>query len=123
MAFLSNLAALEAFVGGLGGTVRWSRRRLILAVLVVECVLMLPSSLDPSIIATLDLVFGSGMMIFGSALALIGVTWGLGPEVIRRQISRLLPSPWGASYELWVRWVVPAALLIILAGYLYAAFL
>ncbi len=122
VAFLSNLAALEAFVGGVGGGGRWSRRRLLMAVLVVEAVLMLPSALDPTIIATLDLVFGSGAMMLGSALALIAVTWGLGHDVIRRQVASSMPAPAAAAYVLWVRWIVPAALLLILGGYIRSAF-
>ncbi len=121
VAFLSNVAALEAFVGGLSGSAGWSRRRLLVAVLALESLLILPSALRPSIIAHLDLVFGSGMMMLGSALAVIGITWGLGRNILPQQMSNSLPASWAPAYLLWVRWVVPAVLLLLLAGYLYSS--
>ena len=75
----------------------------------------------PSIIAHLDLVFGSGMMMLGSALAVIGITWGLGRNILPQQVSNSLPAAWAPGYLLWVRWVVPAVLLLLLAGYVYSS--
>jgi NSS family neurotransmitter:Na+ symporter len=123
VAFLSNVAALEAFVGGLSGVGRWSRKRLLAAVLLLEVVLILPSALRPSNIAHLDLVFGSGMMMLGSALALLGITRGLGRRALAEQVGDSLPAAWKGGYLLWVRWVVPAALLLLLAGYVYSTML
>jgi NSS family neurotransmitter:Na+ symporter len=121
VAFLSTLAALEAFVGGLGGTAgRW-RRRLILLALALEVLLVLPSALKPSIISRLDLVFGSGMMMFGSAMAIIGITWGVGGDILPTQVANSMSRAWVPRYLLWMRWVVPAVLLLLLAGYVYSS--
>lgn len=139
MAFLSNVAALEVFVGGLaeiaGGGKPGGRSpggpgprsgRLILVTLLLEAVLMLPSALHPPLIEKLDLVFGSGMQVLGSVLAVVGLVWGLGRAVTIGQIygqaragdSR--PRLWERACFWWLRWVVPGALVAILVSYIHS---
>jgi NSS family neurotransmitter:Na+ symporter len=123
VAFLSSVAALEVIIGTLSDEVgsRWSRPRLILIIGILEALLMLPTSLNPDLIGTLDLIFGSGMQVFGSLLAVIGVAWGLGRRKALAQIFRNPDSHWPSAYFVWIRWVVPAVLLLILVSYIYTS--
>lgn len=134
MAFLSNVAALEVFVGGLAEITGGGRPdgpgarsgRLILLTLGLEAVLMLPSALYPPLIEKLDLVFGSGMQVLGSALAVIGLVWGLGRAVTMGQIygpgsaGHSGARRWERACFWWLRWVVPGALLAILVSYIHS---
>ena len=54
-----------------------SRTKVIVAFLFIEALVMMPSALDPGIVGTLDLVFGSGMQMLGSLIAIVTVAWGL----------------------------------------------
>ena len=140
MAFLSNVAAIEVFVDGIGELVpmRMQRGGIILVVLGVEAALMLPSALVPGTIGTLDLIFGSGMQVLGSALAVAALVWGLGQVTTLKQMfgargatrasgensgtARAARSvtAWQASLFWWLRWVVPGALFAILLGYIHS---
>ncbi len=138
MAFLSNVAALEVFVGGIGELVplRMRRDHLILFVLAVEAALMLPSALVPGTIDALDLIFGSGMQVLGSALAVTALVWAIGRAETLRQLfgntqaapigdrrhgTANFPTPvsaWQAILFWWLRLVVPGTLIVILLGYI-----
>lgn len=117
MAFLSALAALEVGLVGLrdvtGG--RLSRRTMAALLLLVEALLMLPSALKPAIIGTLDLVFGSGMQTLGALAAVVGLMWGAHRAVAARQLIPHGSDRWGRTIYHWLRWIVPAALLVIAA--------
>ena len=121
VAFLSAVAALEVAVGGLTDILKTSRTKIILALGVVELILMLPSALYPNLIGILDLVFGSGMQVFGSALAVLGVAWGLGKIKTLNQIFGNAKENLSNIYFVWIRWVVPASLLFILISYIYSS--
>ncbi len=82
---------------------------------------MLPSSLYPNLIGILDLVFGSGMQVFGSALAVLGVVWGLGKIKTLNQIFGDARENLASIYFVWIRWVVPVTLMIILFSYIYSS--
>jgi len=67
------------------------------------------------------LVFGSGMQVFGSALAVLGVVWGLGKIKTLNQIFGNAKENLSNIYFVWIRWVVPATLLVILLSYIYTS--
>ncbi len=121
VAFLSAVAALEVAVGGLTDILKTSRTKIILALGGLELMLMLPSALYPKLIGILDLVFGSGMQVFGSALAVLGVVWGLGKIKTLNQIFGGAKENLSNIYFVWIRWVVPVSLLFILISYIYAS--
>ena len=125
MAFLSNIAALEVLVGGLSDVRKtaWSRNKIILFIGILEFFLILPSCLNTDLIATLDLIFGSGMQVFGSALAVIGVAWGLGKSKALKQIFSTVSFRWQNIYFFWLKWVIPTALLFILLSYIFSSVL
>lgn len=115
MAFLSALAALEVGLVGLRdvGGGRWSRRRLAMLLFAVEAVLMLPSAFWPSIIGTLDMLFGSGMQTLGALAAVLALGWGMRRSEAMKQLFANGIGRWQAGLVFWLRWVVPAALLVI----------
>ena len=121
VAFLSAVAALEVAVGGLTDILKTSRTKIILALGGLELMLMLPSALYPNLIGILDLVFGSGMQVFGSALAVLGVVWGLGKIKTLNQIFGNSKENLANIYFVWIRWVVPVSLLFILISYIYTS--
>jgi len=119
MGFLSAIAGLEVGISGIYDLTRGriDRPRATLIVALLEGALIWPSAHAPSLVATLDLVFGSGMQIFGAIVAVIALTWGLGTETTFVQIFGARRSALIRASVWWLRWVVPAVLLIILALY------
>lgn len=115
MAFLSALAALEVGLVGLRdlSAGRWSRRRMAQILFAVEAVLMLPSALWPSIIGTLDMVFGSGMQTLGALAAVLALGWSASRSGAMGQLFAHGAGRWQSGFVFWLRWVVPAALLAI----------
>ena len=51
-------------------------------------------------------------------LAILAVGWGLGKVKLHEQLAAGLPAPLGRLATAWVRYVVPASLAAILAGFL-----
>ena len=119
IAFLSAVGALEAIVGSISEVLRIesARNKVILVILVAQAALMLPSSLDPQIVGTLDLIFGSGMQMLGSAMAVIAVAWGIGRVKTKMQIFGSDQTGWADGYFIWLKWIVPGFMLVVLAGY------
>ena len=127
VAFLSAVAALEVIVAGFAATdlpgLRLTRGLVIAGLAVVETALMLPSALDPALIGRLDLIFGSGMQVLGSALAVLALTWGLGRETTLTQIFGGRRDRACLLYVHWLRWAVPGVLLFVLLNYSLTAML
>ena len=123
VAFLSNIAALEVLVGGAAdfGGAAANRTRVIPVVALVQAPLIAISAFRPEMIAILDLIFGSGMQVAGSLMALLALTWGLGKRETIRQVFSHEDARFQSFYFHWVRWVVPGALLTILLLYLRSA--
>ena len=119
VAFLSGLAALEVIVGSLAddaGKTGLTRRRAIVVVGAVETVLIAFPAFKPDIIGVLDLLFGSGMLAAGSALALIALTRCLKRSEVLDQFGGTTPI--STRLYWWLRWIVPPIFLIIIAGFL-----
>lgn len=116
VAFLSGLAALEVVIGSLADDAErtgLTRRRAIALVGAVEVVLVALPAFKPDVIGILDLVFGSGMLATGSALALLALTRCLPRDTVLRQLG---DGPLARAIYHWLRWVVPPIFLIIIAG-------
>ena len=115
VAFLSGLAVMEVVIGSLSDDRKFnglSRNRTILIFGGVEATIMLLPALVPNAIASMDLIFGSGMLAFGSALALLGLTWGLKRTIFFAQMGESKVSHFLLP---WLRWVVPFVFLGIIA--------
>lgn len=119
VAFLSGLAALEVIVGSLADDVDrtgLNRKKAIVLVGGLEAVLMALPAFKPEAIGVMDLIFGSGMLATGSALALIALTRRLDRNDVLAQFGGTTPLTRGIYW--WLRWVVPPVFLIIIGGFL-----
>jgi NSS family neurotransmitter:Na+ symporter len=121
VAYLSSLAAFQVLIGALQDSFDFPLGRAVVSVGIVEILLMTPTALHPEFIGVLDLVFGSGMQVLGSAFALVALAWGLGRATTLEQVFRTQEGWWPGFYYHWIRWVVPAALGVTLAMFLIEA--
>lgn len=84
----------------------------------LQIILAAPSAFYPEIIGPLDLVFGSGMQVFGSMMVVIGVFYG----VNSMKYKSVIPYAHTSFVKAWLKSVIPLTLLAVLLGYLYANF-
>jgi len=117
VAYLSSVAAFQVLAGALTDSFSLPILKAVVIVATAETVLMVPTAMNPALIGPLDLVFGSGMQVLGSGLTLVALTWGLGRATTLKQIFPDSRTWVSSVYYHWVKWVVPAVLLVILAGY------
>lgn len=114
IAFLSGLAGLEVVITSISDDAEFNgftRNRTIVTFGSIQTLVMLLPALVPDAIGTMDLIFGSGMQSLGSALALIGLTWCLGKSAVVAEFGSGTVTDW---LYLWLRWVVPFAILAII---------
>lgn len=121
VAFLSNIAALEVLAGGLVDIkgIKLNRNQLIIIIGISEACLILPSCIYPNLIGILDMVFGSGMQVLGSALSLLALGWGMGKITTFTQIFRGNTNITSQLFLFSIRWVIPSTLFIVLILYIY----
>lgn len=118
VAFLSNIAALEVAAAGLRD--RPKKRpvwKVLLLIGIIEALLFIPITQDNDWIGTLDLIFGSGMQVAGSLLAIVAVGWCIQKAQVQQQVFGK-ESTIGAIYLLWLRWLIPLVLFAILLSYI-----
>jgi len=120
VAFLSHLASMEYMIRTLTDLkgIGLSRNQIIWIVGGVLGLLMLPSAIHPSLIGVLDLIFGSGMQVFGSGLAIITMCLLVGRVSLLKQVFGKKSKSWHQLYFYWTAYVIPAVLGIILFTYI-----
>ncbi|CAN5409967.1 sodium-dependent transporter [soil metagenome] len=120
VAFLSLVAAYQVPFTTLQH--EWpsvNRRKILYMIGALQLVLALPSNIYPGIISVLDLIFGSGMQVLGSAFCIFGLTWGINRVKGRSQLFQSdRESNWHSILYIWIKWAIPLALLSVLFGYL-----
>ena len=121
VAFLSLVAAFQVPISSLADQ-GFSHRQLILGMGILQIILIFPSAVYPQIIGILDLIFGSGMQVFGSMLAVVGMWWGYKKGIFRELVFQAPLSNWSRGFLFWLRWIVPGTLLFVLIGYIYSCF-
>lgn len=119
VAFLSLVAAFQVPISSLADR-GYSLKHLILGMGVIQLILAFPSAIYPQIIGTLDLIFGSGMQVFGSMLAVIGMWWGIKNEYFQSMVFPNSATGRVKRFLFWLRWIVPGTLLVVLIGYIYS---
>lgn len=123
VAFLSLVAAYQVPYTTLSNewsTIRPSRWLLVIAI--AQAVLAIPSALSASLIGNLDLIFGSGMQVLGSAVAVVCLTWGLSRSTVFTEMFN--ENNFGLRHRIlytWMKWVIPLALIGGLASYIVEA--
>ncbi|MBN4062410.1 sodium-dependent transporter [Bacteroidales bacterium AH-315-I05] len=118
--FISSLAAIEVLLAGIGDSIeeKINRNRLTLYIVFAIAIILIPIAIDPSIIGILDLVFGSGMQVLGSLLAILAIAWGQKRAKMLKSVFGAEAKPWHTLYYYWVKWCLPTALLIVFVGYI-----
>jgi NSS family neurotransmitter:Na+ symporter len=121
VAFLSLIAAYQVpFTSIKNEQANPNGKRILIYIGLLQATLALPCCFFPEIIGTLDLIFGSGMQVLGSAFAIVGLTWGLQRQKVFQELfgsekdSAIRPLVF-----YWIKWIIPLALLAVLIGYIY----
>ena len=115
-AFLSVVAALEVLVTAAVDSWHWSRPRAALIFCAGSLVAGTISMVSLDYITTSDLFWGSTMQPIGSAMALIGLAWIVGRRKSLQAVNEGNDgSPIGKWWYYWIKYVVPAGILVILA--------
>ena len=110
-ALLSDIAAFEVLVTGLTDNTGLSRRRAIWLMAAVVLALALVPMISMRVFVPWDLTFGSGMQTLGALVAAITVGWAFRRADAIRELAG--DARWGPALYLWVRWVIPAAILTV----------
>jgi NSS family neurotransmitter:Na+ symporter len=114
-ALLSSIAGLEVVIAMLVDEFRLSRKAAVLGVCGVELALAVPAMRSVGWILKSDLFWGSTMQPLGSACALVALAWVVGRgralEEVRRGAGG---SGFGPLWFYWIRYVVPAGIVVIL---------
>ncbi len=120
VAFLSLVAAYQVpFTCIQNEKIDFNPGKILIIIGILQAVLALPSSLFPSMIGTLDLIFGSGMQVLGSAFCILGLTWGLSrSEVLKHMYGSNDATHRQKIVYFWIKWIIPLALLTVLVLYL-----
>jgi NSS family neurotransmitter:Na+ symporter len=105
--YLSDVAALEVLIAGLTDNFGWSRRRATWTMSAIVLVIAIPPMLSMRVFVPWDLTFGSGMQTLGALLAVLTVGWAMDRS---RALAALDAPKW---LYLWVRWVIPGAILLV----------
>jgi neurotransmitter:Na+ symporter, NSS family len=118
--FISSLAAIEVLLAGIGDSIlkKLNRKTLTGYIIIVISIILIPIAINPSIIGTLDLIFGSGMQVLGSLLAILAIAWGQKRAKMLKSVFGTETKWWHMSYYYWVKWCLPAVLLTVFIGYI-----
>lgn len=125
VAFLSALAVFQVVVVALEEEPigqYLGRPRLLLLVGFIETLAMILPGWHPEIIGILDLIIGSGFMVTGGLFAVLAITWSYGRSKAMKEIfTEDEPGPFYRLVFLWMRYVIPLALISILAATIVGA--
>jgi len=110
-ALLSGIAAYEVLVAGFSDALGWTRRRAVWTVYFGSLLLAVPPMINLEIFVPWDLTFGSGGQTFGALVTVVTVGWVMRRATLLEQIAGASPSAADRALVLWLRWVVPGAVL------------
>jgi NSS family neurotransmitter:Na+ symporter len=116
--YLSGLAAFEVLVAALTDNTRLGRRTVVWLVAAVVFVVSIPPMINNRIFVPWDLTFGSGMQTLGALVAVVTVGWAMQQSEAMRALSAGSARPVPGWLYLWIRWVIPGALVLVGAWWL-----
>jgi NSS family neurotransmitter:Na+ symporter len=112
-AFLSAVAAFEVLVAGITDNTGVPRGRAIMLMAGTVLALSVPPMVNMEIFVPWDLAFGSGMQTLGALVAALTFGWALDRERGLRALASGTPTALHRGLHLWVRFVVPGAVLAV----------
>ena len=93
----------------------WQRRRAAISSVLAALVLAVPAMLSVNYILKSDLLWGSVMQPVGSAFAVVGLAWVVSRARALSEVNRGHDGKQiGEFWIFWLRWVVPAGIVLIL---------
>ncbi len=119
IALLSSIAVLQLYSQMFLNTTKLNFKQSVFITGILEFLLIIPCALQPNIIGTLDLIFGSGMQIFGSCIAMIALTFGIGKRKTIMEIFNNKEGVLPKIFFIWIKWIIPITLFLVLGIYLY----
>jgi NSS family neurotransmitter:Na+ symporter len=111
--YLSGIAAFEVLVAALTDNTRLGRRTVVWLIAAVAFVIAIPPMFNNAIFIPWDLTFGSGMQTLGALVAAVTVGWAMTRADALRALSVGAKRPVPEWLYLWIRWVIPGALLLV----------
>ncbi len=112
-AYLSEVAAFEVLVGGIVDNTKLVRKNAVRMICGIVYLLALPPMLNYKIFLPWDLLFGSGMQVLGSFLAVLTAGWFIKRAELLRELSEGRPRPFPRFLYWWLRLAIPAAILLV----------
>jgi NSS family neurotransmitter:Na+ symporter len=112
-AYLSEVAAFEVLVGGMVDNTRLVRKKAVPVICGIVYILALPPMLNYKIFLPWDLLFGSGMQVLGSFLAVLTAGWFVKRAKLLRELSEGSSRPFPRFLYWWLRLAIPAAILLV----------
>ena len=112
-AFLSDIAAFEVLVGGITDNTKISRKKAVWGACLIVFFLAVPPMINFKIFIPWDLTFGSGMQVFGSLLAVLTAVWFIKRIELLKELSQGQKKTVPNFLYLWMKFVVPAAILFV----------
>jgi NSS family neurotransmitter:Na+ symporter len=112
-AYISDFAAFEVMVGGLVDNTKLSRKKAVFICCSVVYVLAIPPMINYKIFIPWDLIFGSGMQVLGSLLAIITVGWCMKRTSVLKELSKETGNPFIIFLYGWIRFAIPIAIIVV----------
>lgn len=117
-AYLSDLVAFEVLIAGVCDNMGLSRQRAVNLVAAAVFLGATPPMLNMRIFSFWDLAFGSGLQTVGVLLAVLTVGWCLARSTALGELASGAPDRGIRWLYLWLRFVIPGAILSIGAWWL-----
>jgi len=111
--YLSGLAAFEVLVAALTDNTQLSRRSVVWLIALVVFVVSIPPMINNRVFIPWDLTFGSGMQTLGALVAAVTVGWAMKRADAIAALSAGGERPVPRWLYLWIRWVIPGALILV----------
>jgi NSS family neurotransmitter:Na+ symporter len=112
-AYLSDVAAFEVLIAGLTDNTRLSRTRAVWLMAGVVFLVALVPMINMRIFLRWDLTFGSGMQTFGALCAAVAAGWAMQRGALLAQVGGDATRGWRRWIPVWLRFVVPSAILAV----------
>lgn len=111
--YLSDVGAVEVAVAGLTDNTGLSRKQAVWITSGAVFILAIPPSINNGIFVPWDLTFGSGMQTLGSLLAVITFGWCVHRSAALEELASRDKRAAPAWLIHWIRFGIPAAILVI----------
>ncbi len=117
-AYLSAVAALEVLAAGLTDSMGLDRSRAVWWMGAIVLLISIPPSINMGIFLPWDLIFGSGMQILGSLLAVITFGWCMNRSAAVAELNSQGAAPVPGWLFHWIRFGIPAVIILLLVWWL-----